>query len=427
MTNTTTAGLAARIGLAAMTGNLIGIVIGGGIFTLPGQIAAAVGAWAPLAYVAAAAVIGCIMLCFAEATARAPASGGVYGFTAAAFGPYWGWLSGALSWAANILASGALANAAVAAAGSLWPALATGASKQAAMAALYLAILAINIRNVGTASRFVGLFTMAKLVPLSLFLLVGIWFITPANLVVPLASGHADAGRAAIMAIFIYTGMEGGLSVAGEVRNPARTIPRAIFLALAVIATFYAAIQTVAQGLIGNALAGAPAPLASALGNVSPGLGAVMAVGAVISIIGFLISEAMNSPRIMFAAATNGLLPRWLAAVEPQQQVPRNAIITHIAIAATLAFTGSFEALIVVATLASLSVYAIGCAAALRLRGLRLELAGPVAELPVLKPAAIVAFAAIAWLMVQSTQAEAVALAAFVGIVSGLFLLRRRG
>jgi basic amino acid/polyamine antiporter, APA family len=173
-------------------------------------------------------------------------------------------------------------------------------------------------------------------------------------------------------------------------------------------------------------LAGAPAPLATALGSISPGLGAVMAAGAIISIFGFLTSEALNSPRIVFAAARGGMLPRWLAAIEPTQQVPRNAIAAHVVIAAGLAISGSFETLIIVATLASLSCYAIGCAAALRLRALGVEQAGPVAALGILKPAAVVAFAAIAWLMAQSTRAEATALAIYVGVISLLFLLRRK-
>jgi basic amino acid/polyamine antiporter, APA family len=423
---TRTPGLVAGIGLWAMVGNLVGIVIGGGIFTLPGEIAGAIGAWAPLAYVAAAAIIGTILLCFAEATARVPASGGVYGFTTAAFGPYWGWLTGALTWAANILASGALANAMLDAAAALWPALAGSALRPWLIALLYLLLLAINSRNVVTASRFVGLFALSKLVPLTLFVVVGAWFIAPANLVLPLAQGSSDIGRAAIMAVFIYTGMEGGLSVAGEVRDPARAIPRAIALALGVVVAIYVGIQAVAQGLIGNALAGAPAPLATALGSISPGLGAVMAAGAIISIFGFLTSEALNSPRIVFAAARGGMLPRWLAAIEPTQQVPRNAIAAHVVIAAGLAISGSFETLIIVATLASLSCYAIGCAAALRLRALGVEQAGPVAALGILKPAAVVAFAAIAWLMAQSTRAEATALAIYVGVISLLFLLRRK-
>lgn len=419
-------GLVAGIGLSAMTANLIGVVIGGGIFTLPGEIAAAMGAWAPLAYVGAAGVIGCILLCFAEAIARVPASGGLYGVCAAAFGPYWGWLCGALTWAANILASAALANAAIDAIARLWPALASPPAHTAGVALFYLLLFALNSRRIELAARVMGLFTVAKLVPLLLFLGLGIWFITPANLVAPLPGGHADFGRGAILAIFIYTGMEGGLAVAGEVRDPARTIPRAIAMALAVVVALYVMVQITAQGLIGTALAGAPAPLVAALASVSPALGSLLAVGSVISITGFLTGEALNSPRILYAAARDGLLPRALAAIEPGQQVPRNAIACHIALAFALALSGRFETLLVIGTLAALSVYAIGCAAALRLRAVGMELAGPVTELRVLKPAALVAFAAIAWLMAQSTRAEATALAIFWMIVSLLFLLRRR-
>jgi len=419
-------GLIAGIGLAALVGNFVGFVIGGGIFTLPRDIAAAMGAWGPLAYVAAALIMGAIMLCFAEAAARVPTSGGVYGFAAAAFGDFCGWLVGALNWASGALSNGAMAAAAVAAAGSLWPPLASGTGRSLAIVALYLALVAVNIRGVATASRFVGFAAMAKLVPLTLFLLIGVAFLVPANLVAPLPGGHADIGRAAILAIYIFTGMEGALAVAGEVRNPARTIPRAIGIALAIIAAVYISVQTVAQGLIGNALAAAPAPLAAALGSVSPALGVLMAAGAVISMLGYLASDTMCSPRIIFAAARDGFLPAVFGRVDPRHRIPRNAVVTHVAIAATLALTGSFQSLVVASTLITLLVYVIGCAAALRLRARNVELAGPVKRLPGLVPAACLAFAAAAWLAAQSTRAEAVAITGLIALVSLLYFLRRK-
>lgn len=420
------AGLVAGIGLVALTGNFVGFVIGGGIFTLPRDIAAAMGPWGPLAYVAAALIMGAIMLCFAEAAARVPTSGGVYGFAAAAFGDYWGWLCGALNWAGNSLSNGAMATAAVDAAGTLWPAVASGRGHVLAVVALYLGLVAVNIRGVAAASRFVGFATLAKLVPLTLFLLIGLAFLVPANLTAPLPTGHADVGRAAILALFVFTGMEGALAVSGEVRAPARTIPRAIGIALAIIAAIYIGVQTVAQGLLGNALAAAPAPLAAALGSVSPALGVMMAGGAVISMLGYLASDTLSTPRIIFAAARDGFLPALFGRIDPRTHAPRIAVVTHALIAGTLALSGSFQSLVVAATLITLLVYVIGCAAALRLRAGNVELAGPVARLPGLLPAACLAFAATAWLAAQSTRAEAIAILGLIALVSLLYLLRRK-
>ncbi len=420
------AGLVAGIGLGGLVAACIAFLIGGAIFTVPRDIAAAMGAWGPLAYVAGAATIGAIMLCLAEAAARVPTSGGVYGIAAMAFGDYWGWLVGALNWASAVLSNGAIAAAAVDAAGTLVPAVATGAGRALAIVGLYLVLVAVNLRDVGTASRFVSFATMVKLVPLALFVIIGAAFVAPANLTAPLPAGHADIGRALLLALFTFTGMESALAVSGEVRDPARTIPRAIGIALAAGAGFYIAIQTVAQGLIGPALASAPAPLAAALASIAPGLGVMMAVGALISMLGYVASDTMCSPRFLFAAARDGFLPASFGRIDARHHVPRAAVVTHAAIGAALALSGSFQSLVIASTLITLLVYVIGCAAALRLRLRNVELAGPVTRLPGLWPAAAVAFAASAWLAAQSTRAEAVAITALILAVSLLYLLRRK-
>ncbi len=419
-------GLVHGVGTLALTGTFVGIVIGSGIFVTPRDIAAAVGPWAPLAYLACAVVMAAIMLCFAEASARVPTSGGAYGFTAEAFGPYWGWLTGALNWASNVLAAGAVAAAAADAAGSLIPAIAAGPGRWAAIIGWFALLIIVNITGVGFAARFAAGAAAIKLVPLLIFVIVGAFFIEPGNLTAPLAAGHADIGRAAIVGLFMFTGIEAGLGVAGEVSAPARTIPRAIGMATLIIACIYIGVQTVAQGLLGGALASAPVPLAAALGRVSPALGLLMVGGALVSMLGYLASDAMSSPRGLFAFARDGFLPATIGRLHPRSHAPWVAVILHGCVAAGLALTGSFASLVVVSTLVVVVVYVIGCAAALRLRSKRVEHAGPVTPLPGLKLAAATAFAAMAWIALQSTLAEATGIAILVAIVSVLYLFRRR-
>ncbi len=421
------AGLVAGIGLGGLVGNFVGFIIGGAIFVVPRDIAAALGPWGPLGYVAGAIVMGAIMLCFAEAAARVPTSGGIYGFATTAFGNYAGWLTGALNWASNALASAAGAVAAVAAASLFVPALGDGIGRAAAIVALYLGLVLINIRSVASASRFISAATVLKLVPIVLFLVIGAAFVAPANLIAPLpAGGDADIGRAAILGLFMFTGIEAGLGVAGEVRNPARTIPRAIGISLMLVTLLYIGIQTVAQGLIGNALADAPSPLAAALGSVSPALGAMMAVGAMVSIIGWLASDMLSSPRVIFAAARDGYLPALFGRLDARHHAPQVAVTTHAIVIIGLALTGSFKALVIASTLVTLIVYVIGCAAALKLRAADVALAGPVSRIPGLWPAAFIAFGASAWLAAQSTRDEALAIAGLVGVVTVLYRLRRK-
>ena len=82
------AGLVRGVGFWALTGAFVGILVGSGIFNIPAPMAAAVGPWAPLAYLACGMAVGAVLLCFAEAASRVPTSGGVAGFIGAAFGPY---------------------------------------------------------------------------------------------------------------------------------------------------------------------------------------------------------------------------------------------------------------------------------------------------------------------------------------------------
>ncbi len=420
-------GLVPAIGTFALAASFIGLVIGSGIYAIPRDIAAAVGPWAPLVYAAGAIIMAAIMLCFAEASARVPTSGGVYGFVAAGFGPYWGWLAGACNWASCAIAAGAVAAAAADAAGTLWPALAAGPVRIAAIIGWFALLILVNTRGVAAASRFVAAATAVKLVPLLLFVVIGAFFIVPANLHTPIPGGGADIGRAAILGLFVFTGIEVGLSVSGEVRNPARTIPRAIGMALVVVVLLYLGIQIVAQGLAGTALATAPAPLATALAQVTPGLGIMMTLGALVSMLGYLAGDAMCSPRLLMAFARDGYLPAVLGRVDARHHAPAAAVALHCAIAADLALSGSFTALAIISTLVTIIVYVLGCAAALRLRQRNVMLAGPVARTPGLWPAALLAFGAMGWLTLQSTRAEAVGIAIMTGVFSILYLFRRKG
>ena len=419
-------GLLHAVGTLALAGNFVGIVIGSGIFSIPRDVAAAVGSWAPLAFVACALVMAAIMLCFAEAAARVPTSGGVYGFAAAAFGPFWGWLTGALNWASNLLAAAAVTAAVADAAGALWPPFAAPGARAALIIGWAVVLIAVNIAGVGFAARFVTVSAGLKLIPLAAFVLIGAGFVVPANLQLPLAAGSADIGRAAILCLFMFTGIEAGLSVSGEVRDPARVIPRAIAVALAVITLVYIAIQTVAQGLLGAALVTAKVPLAAALATVSPGLGTLMVVGALVSMLGYLASDAMSSPRGLFAFARDGLLPAAIGRVHPRTRAPWVAVMLHCALVGALAFSGTFTVLVAASTLVVVCVYTIGCAAALRLRATRVEHAGPVRRLPGLRLAALLAFAAMAWVAAQATALEATGIALLIAAIGIGYLFRRR-
>ena len=390
-------------------------------------MAAAVGPWAPLAYLACGMAVGAVLLCFAEAASRVPTSGGVAGFIGAAFGPYWGFLIGVLNYAAAVTAAGSIAAAIADITGTLIPSLASGPMRAAALIAWFFALAALNITGVGIAARVVAIATSVKLIPLALFIGVGVWFIDPGNLALPAASGEgADIGRAAILGIFLYTGIEASMAVSGEVHDPARTIPRAIIASVTGYAALCIAVQLVAQGLLGAALGSSVAPLADAIGTAVPPLRLVLVAGAVISMAGWTASDALSSPRMLFAMARDGFLPASLARLHPRNATPAAACLAHAGIAAALAISGSFTALAIVATLIVIIVYVAGCAAAVVLRRRNVALAGPPVRIPALTALAVSGSAAMLWVGAQSTRAEALGIAALIGITSLIYWLRRQ-
>jgi amino acid transporter len=354
-----------------------------------------------------------------------PTAGGVAGFVDAAFGTYWGFLVGVFVWMSVVLAAGGIIAAAVDVLATVMPGL-TGPWRALAILGWSLALALINIRGVGFASRVAAAATSIKLVPLLLFVGVGLWFIEPAKLTLPLAPGSADIGRAAILGIFMFTGLEASLAVSGEVKDPARTLPRAIIFAMLAYSLLCIIVQIVAQGLLGDALGTSTAPLAEAMAQISPTLGLVLGAGAVISMLGWTASDALSSPRQLFALSRGGFLPEPLGRLHARNHTPWIASLVHAAVAAGLAITGSFNSLAVLATLFSVMVYVIGSAAALQLRRADIATAGPPVRIPALPLLAGLGIAAMLWVAAQSTREEAIGITIFIAVVTVLYQFRRR-
>ena len=361
------AGLQRVVGPVALAASMISIVVGAGIFAVPAELSQAMGSLAPLAVVACAVAIGAIGVCMAEAGSRLPSSGGVYAFVEAAFGPCAGYVAGIVFLVSNVLACGAVSSAlgdVVAAA--LPPEIRT--EVHAAVAAgTVIVICAINIGGIERGMRLVSFSTFIKLVPLALFIGIGIFAIQGTNFVTPATIGSANVGRALLLTLFAFQGFETSLSAGGEIKDPTRTIPRAILLALSGVALLYIAVQVVAQGILGPALAQSSVPLADAMGRISPALQVMMLTGAALSMFGWLTSDLVGSPRILFAFGRDGLLPRVLGRLSKRGHAPYVATFCYGAVAIAFALSGSFAKLAAPAALALAILYIAACLAAWQL------------------------------------------------------------
>ena len=409
--------LVRAMGVRSLAAATFNIMVGGGIFLLPAVAAAGLGAAAPLAYVVCAVAMGLIVLCFAEAGSRVSLSGGPYAYVEVAFGPFVGFLAGILLWLLGSFATAAVASGLAGSVAAFWSPLGAPTARAALLLAVFAVLAMINVRGVRQGVRFVEGVTVAKLLPLLLFVLVGAFFVHPGNLAWGAVPATRDVGRTAIVLIFAFAGMESALVPSGEIRDPARTVPRALFIAMGGVVLLYVAIQLVAQGVLAGEVASHPdAPLAAAALDFAGRTGAVvMLAGAAVSMFGFVSGMTLAVPRALFALGRDGVLPGRLAAVHPRFHTPHLAIIVQAAIACALAITGSFAALAVLANVSVLVLYLLCCVAVLELRRRDVRAGGIPFQVPGGWLVPVLAVAVILWLLWSATLRE-------LGIVSGVLV-----
>jgi len=420
--------LVRAIGTRQLTASIINATIGAGIFVLPATVAAGLGPAAPLAYLACAALMALIALCFAAAGSRVSLTGGLYAYIEVAFGPFVGFLAGVLYW---LMAAFAVASVASALAGSLgvtWAGLNSTIPRGVLLAALFAALAAVNLRGVAMGTRLVEILTVAKLLPLALLVVSGAWFVRLEYLRWVSLPSPSAVGTSSLILYYAFAGVEVALVPSGEIRDPARTVPRAVIAALAITTTLYLLVQGVAQGLLGPALSTyAAAPLAEAAARALGPFGRLLMLsGAAVSMFGYVAGDMLGSPRALYALGRDGLLPAVLGRIHPRFHTPHIAVITYAAIVAALAISSSFTTLAVLSNVAALTLYLLCVAASYELarRDVRTD------EAPFTLPGGptIPAMATVVmlWLLSQATLREFAVEASVLVAATFFYIARRR-
>ena len=417
--------LVRAIGTLGLAAAIVNVTVGAGIFQLPSNVARSLGAAAPIAYVVCAVAIGLIVLCIADAGSRVSLTGGPYAYVGAALGPYAAFLSGVLLWMLGVFATAAVATVFAASVGQLVPALAPW--QPGVLLATFGFWAVVNMQGVALAARLNAAATVAKLAPLLLIGVGGLFVIRTEHLAVAVWPPAADIARTSLLLVFAFAGVESALVPSGEVRDTVRTVPRAIAVAMLGITALYIALQVSAQGILGAALAGASTPLADAAGTAFGGWArALLLAGAAISMFGYLGGMTLAVPRLVFALARDGYLPRALANVHPIHRTPQAAIAVQTVLAAALAISGTFEPLAILANASALALY-FGCAvAAWRLRSTAPAGAAAGARLPLAGVAPFLAVPVILWLLTGLTRREWIGFGACVAAASAVYLVARR-
>jgi amino acid transporter len=418
--------LVRAIGTFGLAAGIINITIGGGIFRLPANVAATMGPSAPIAYLICAVAMGLIVLCIADAGSRVSLTGGPYAYVGRAFGPYPGFISGVLLFMLGTFATAAVSTVFAASVGQMVPALSGRAASVIVLIAAYAFWSIVNLRGVALSVRLNSIATVAKLLPLLLIAVGGLFFVRTENLAIEVMPAAGDIARTALLLIFAFAGIECALVPSGEVRDTARTVPRAIALAMLAITALYLALQVVAQGILGDTLPQATAsPLADAAGMSMGGWArAILLAGAAISTFGYLGGMTLSMPRALFALARDGFLPKALAAVHPTHRTPHLAIIVQTLLTLALAVTGTFEQLAILANVSALALY-FGCAlASWKLRRMNVT-AGAGSGVPGGALVPWIACAVIAWLLTGVTSLEWLGFLICVGLASMIYMVTR--
>jgi amino acid transporter len=419
--------LARELGVRQLAAGIFNYTVGTGIFALPAFAMVSLGPAAPAAYLVCALVMGLVVLCFAEAGSRVSVTGGPYAYVEVALGPLTGFVAGVLLWLADLTATAAVATVFAGSVATLVGAPNAGVLQGALVISLFVILAVVNIRGVRTGARVLEVVTVAKLLPLAAFVVVGAAFVKPGHLAwngIPDTS--AILGTAGVL-IFAFAGIEGALIPSGEVIHPARTVPRAVFLALGAVTALYFAIQLVAQGILGPDLAAdRVTPLATAARHVAGPAGAtVMVLGAVVSMCGYLSGAMLATPRCLFAFGRDGFLPRAMAAVHARYRTPHVAIVTYGLLATALALTGTFERLAVLANVSVLALYLLCAISAWVLRRRDVRSDGEPFRTPGGALVPVLACGTILWVLWETiTRRELVALGAVIVVAAVLYGIR---
>lgn len=418
-----------EIGVRALTLALLNILIGSGIFVIPAIIAETLGTAAIVAYWVCGVLVFLIALCFAEVASKTTISGGIYTYIERAFGPYTGFLANNLYWFGSaVIADAAIANALADTLKYFFPLLGNEMFRALFFLLLFGGLALLNIRSVKSSVRFIEFATVAKLTPLVLLLVAGTASISVENLRWTSYPTLDNTVTASLLLFFAFMGVETPLINGGEIKNAKRTVPLAIFWGIGGMLLLVMSIQLITQGVLGATIVlHKDAPLAAVGGVVAGKAGFTLVIlGTALSMLGILSGEILSIPRILFAGARDGLMPKPLASVHPRFFTPHIAVAFYASLGFLLAIAGGFKQLAIISSACTLLVYLGTVLATLKLRKTALLTSEKTFSVPGGATIPLLATGGILWLLSGLTKPEFMGIFIFIVLLSVIYILIKR-
>ena len=357
-----------HLGRFRLTAVGINSVIGGGIFIMPATVAALVGPASLGAYVLAGTVVIGVGLALASLAARFDGSGGPYLYVHRAFGAFAGFQIGWLFCLARLTAMANLVNGFAQYIGALFPWAAQPVARGALIAACAGVITAINVIGIRQTSGAMNLFAFAKVVPLLILGVAGVFFLRAENFAIT-AFEPMSFLRAVLLLIFVFSGFEILTVPAEESLQPRRDMPFALFATILTVCAIYMLVHSVATGML-PALATDPAPLATAASIMAGPAGRyAMTLVAATSMAGCALVSLVGGTRLLYAMSAARQIPHWMGALHAGRRTPVQATLLMGGLGTVLAIFGAYDTLAAISAGTRMLVYLACCLASLKLAG----------------------------------------------------------
>jgi len=342
------------------TSLVVGAVVGADIYVAAALGAGMLGPAMLVAWVLAGIIAALISLSFAQCAAIIPRTGGAYAYTREAFGHFPGFLAGWVLYLAELVSIAIFPVAFARYLTFFLPGL-SGWQMTVAKAGFVAFLVFTNYIGTRAAGRVNDALTLGKLAPLLLLVLVGLAAViarpetVPANLEPFAPLGWRGLGGGIILAFWAYAGFELAVLPAAEVVDAPRTLPTAMVLGMGIATAFYLLVNAIVIATVAwPVLARSVAPLATALQVTLASLGvaqawfggAIMSLGAILSISGADESAMLGTSRLSYAMAADGYLPRRFARLHPRYRTPYWGIIIQGVFALVASIFGGLRGLI---------------------------------------------------------------------------------
>ncbi len=347
---------------------IINSIIGAGIFGLPSKVFGLSGVYSLLAFGVCAIVVMVFILCFAEVSSQFDKTGGPYAYAYKALGPFPAFITGWLLFLSRVFNYATLINLLVIYLSFFSPFFGQSEVRIACILVLTTFFTIINHIGVKDSTRVNNILTIAKLLPLIAFIVIGLFHIRPGSLAAHTSFEFSSFSTSVLLLVFAFGGFESVLINTGEINNPRKNLPFALITGFIFITIFYCLIQLVSIGTLPG-LAGSQRPLADAaslfMGNWG---GLLIAGGAVISITGTLNAIVLGGSRLPFAFSTEGQFPKLFSFIHPRFLTPTWSLLLFIVITTAVSLVWSFFSALTIGSIIRVMVYLLVCISMIRLR-----------------------------------------------------------